>query len=109
MPAVVSLAGDWDIFGREELRRRLQAAHSPDRCVVDLTGFHGGDVSFLNELVHMAKVRRAQGRQAAVLVVDQKDVVVRRVLKLSGLADIWQIYESLDAALAAANDASVRA
>jgi anti-anti-sigma regulatory factor len=110
MPAVISLAGDWDIFGREELRRRLRAAHFPDPCIVDLTDFHCGDVSFVNELVRMAKVRQAQGRQAALLVVHEKDALIRRVLELSRLVDIWPMYESVEAAVAAANaGASVRA
>jgi anti-anti-sigma regulatory factor len=107
MPAVISLAGDWDVFGRSELRRRLAPALTADSCIVDFTGFHCGDASFLDELVYMRKVRKAQGRSCEVLVIRPADAIVRKVLQLTQLAGVWPIYESMDAAVAAVNSAGV--
>jgi|SRR5579884_471786 len=101
MPAVISLAGDWDVFGRSELRRRLAPALSAQQCIVDFTGFHCGDASFLDELVYMRKARRAQGSPREVLVIAPADAIVRKILQLTQLAGIWPIYESIEAAAAA--------
>jgi anti-anti-sigma regulatory factor len=107
MPAVISLAGDWDVFGRSELRRRLAPALMADSCIVDFSGFHCGDASFLDELVYMRKVRKAQGRTREVLVIGPADAIVRKILQLTQLASVWPIYESMEAAVAAVNSTSV--
>ncbi len=101
MPAVISLSGNWDIFDFDELRRRLTAAHTAERCILDFSGFRCGDATFLNELVYMGKVRRAQGRPPAVFVISPAETMVKKILELTHLASIWPIFESMDAAVAA--------
>lgn len=107
MPAVISLAGDWDVFGRSELRRRLAPALEADDCILDFTGFHCGDATFLDELVYVRKVRKAHRRSCEALVVHPSDAIVRKILQLTQLAGVWPIYESVEAATAAAGAASL--
>lgn len=101
MPTVISLAGDWDIFGRAELRRRLIPAYTAPSCIVDFTGFHCGDATFLDELIYMSKVRKAQGNPPAVFVIRPSDSMVRKILTLTHLITAWPVYESMQAAVAA--------
>jgi anti-anti-sigma regulatory factor len=100
-PAIVSLAGDWDIFGRDELRRRLAAAYSVEHCILDFTGFRCGDASFLDELVALRKARKALGRSCEVFVIHEADAILHKVLQISHLAHVWPIHDSIEAALAA--------
>lgn len=100
MPVVISLAGDWDVFGRAELRRRLAAAVDAESCIVDLTGFHCGDATFLDELVYLRKVRKTRGRGVEALVVSPADAMLRKIFQLTKLSGVWPVYESIDAALA---------
>jgi anti-anti-sigma regulatory factor len=101
MPAVISLAGDWDIYGRAELRRRLAPACTAETCIVDFTGFHCGDATFLDELIYMRKVRKAQGRGPCVFVIRPSDTMVRKILQVTQLIGVWPIFDSMDAAVAA--------
>ncbi len=107
MPAVISLAGDWDIFGRAELRRRLTPAYTAGSCIVDFTGFHCGDATFLDELIYMRKVRKAQGHPPAILVIRPSDYMVRKILQLTHLITAWPVFESMEAAVDAAQKQAV--
>jgi len=106
MPAVISLAGDWDIFERSELRRRLAPAQTADPCIIDFTGFHCGDATFLDELIYMGKVRKAQGHSPAVFVIRPTETMVLKILRLTHLISVWPIYDSMDAAVAAVEEKS---
>ena len=107
MPAVISLAGDWDIFFREQLRERLAFALTAEQCIVDFTGFHGGDATFINELVYAAKVRAARSLPGMVLVIPEDDRTLRRILEVTKLLRVWPVFTSVEQALAAFPEHSV--
>lgn len=108
MPAVISLAGDWDIFGRAELRRRLTPAYTAGSCIVDFTGFHCGDATFLDELIYMRKVRKAQGHPPVVFVIQPTERMVRKILTLTHLIGAWPTFESMEDAVAAIEEKAQR-
>ena len=101
MPAVVSLAGDWDIFSRDTLRNRLTPAHTADRCIIDFTDCVLGDASFLTELIFVSKIRRTHGLPPLVLVITPNNPVLQRILEVTQLARLWPVYDSVDAAIRA--------
>lgn len=100
MPAVISLAGDLDIFFRDELRERLSLALTASHCVIDFTGFHGGDATFINELVYAAKVRTARALPSMVLVIPEEDKTLRRILEVTRLLRVWPVFSTVEAAVA---------
>lgn len=107
MPEIISLAGDWDIFERADLRQRLIPACTVESCIVDFTGFHCGDATFLDELVYMLKARRAKGFGPPMFVITPGEHMLLKVLSLTHLINAWPIFESLEAAAAAAEQKAI--
>ena len=94
---VVSLAGEWDIYRRAELRERLEPAYSQPEVVLDLTAAKFVTSTLICALVVMQKHRAAQSLPHAVLAV--RSAFVRRLLTATGLDGFFPIYESLEEAL----------
>lgn len=95
---VVSLAGEWDIYRRAELRERLEPAYAEREIVLDLTAAKYVTSTLICALVVMQKHRVAQSLPQAVLAV--KSAFVRRLLTATGLDGLFPIYESLEEAVA---------
>lgn len=94
---VISLAGEWDIYRREELRNRLEPAYYEPEVVFDLTSAKYVTSTLICALVVAHKHRAAEKLPNAALAV--KSAFVRRLLSATGLDGMFPVYESLEEAL----------
>lgn len=91
---VISLAGEWDIYRRDELRSRLDAAYREREVVLDLTAAKYVTSTLMCALVVAHKHREAHGMPPAVLAV--RSAFVRRLLSATGLNGLFPIYDSVE-------------
>jgi anti-anti-sigma factor len=94
---VISLAGEWDIYRREELRHRLEPAYNEARVILDLTTAKFVTSTLICALVLVHKHRETQAMTPAILAV--RSAFVRRLLGATGLEGLFPIYDSVEAAL----------
>lgn len=102
--AVVQVGGEIDVYTAPVLRERLAALHEAGRhdLVIDLRAVRFMDSTGLGVLVGVLKrVRLAEGR--LVLVIDSERIL--RVFHITALTQIFDIYDTLPAALAATETA----
>ena len=100
---VISLAGEWDIYRRDELQSLLEPAHREPNVVFDLMAAKYVTSTLICALVLAHKHREQQGFPRALLAV--KSAFVRRLLSATGLEGLFPIYDSVEAALAACESA----
>ena len=93
---VVSLAGDWDIGRRDELRTLLEASQDAVHLILDLRETTYIDSTALTELVRHYKARASRGLPVARYVDPTPSV--RRILDLVSLSKVFQLYGSMEAA-----------
>lgn len=93
---VVVLRGDLDFYRQPEIRRTLQAAAGKARLIIDLREARYVSAAALTELIRCYKQRVANGLESARLVV--RSPYIRRIFDITGLARVWTLFESLDAA-----------
>lgn len=91
---VISLAGEWDIYRREELRSRLDPAYREREVVLDLTTAKYVTSTLMCALVVAHKHRDGLGLPPAVLAV--RSAFVRRLLSATGLDGLFPIYDSVE-------------
>lgn len=96
---VISLAGEWDIYRRDELRNRLEPAYYEPEVVFDLTAAKYVTSTLICALVVAHKHREQQGLPPACIAV--KSAFVRRLLSATGLEGLFPICESVEEALEA--------
>jgi anti-sigma B factor antagonist len=99
--AVVALCGELDLFDSPDVASHLiaaVAAYGPN-VIVDLTGLNFVDSCGLGVLVRVLRWTRANGGDLSLAAPQQ---LVRRVLEIAGLIDIFSVYPSLDQAMSAA-------
>ena len=94
---VISLAGEWDIYRREELRERLEPAYTESSVVLDLMTAKYVTSTLICALVVAHKHRQEHGLPRAILAV--KSAFVRRLLSATGLEGLFPIYDSVEDAL----------
>jgi anti-anti-sigma factor len=94
---VISLAGEWDIYRREELRTRLEPAYTEREAVLDLTTAKYVTSTLICALVLVYQHRAMESLPPAALAV--KSAFVRRLLSATGLNGMFPIYETPDEAL----------
>lgn len=94
---VISLAGEWDIYRRDELLSRLEPAYYECEVVLDLTSAKYVTSTLICALVVAHKHRESSGMPRAALAV--KSAFVRRLLAATGLDALFPIYESVEEAL----------
>lgn len=94
---VISLAGEWDIYRRDELRSLLEPAYYERRVVLDLTAAKYVTSTLICALIVVHKHRQEQLLPLAVLAV--KSAFVRRLLSATGLDGLFPICESVEDAL----------
>lgn len=99
MAMVISLAGEWDIYRREELERHLHGAYESPEVVLDLTGAKYVTSTLIGALVKLQSQREQREMLPAVLAV--RSPFVRRLLAVTGVEEIYTIYDSLEEAVAA--------
>lgn len=94
---VISLAGEWDIYRRDELRSRLEPAYYEREVVLDLTAAKYVTSTLICALIVAHKHREATGMPRAALAV--KSAFVRRLLSATGLDGLFPIYETVEEAI----------
>ncbi len=94
---VISLAGEWDIYRRDELRNRLEPAYTDREVVLDLTAAKYVTSTLIGALVVAHKHREASNMPRAAIAV--KSAFVRRLLAATGLDGLFPIYESVEEAV----------
>lgn len=94
---VVSLAGEWDIYRREELRNRLEPAYYERQVIFDLTAAKYVTSTLICALIVAHKHREQARLPQAMLAV--KSAFVRRLLGATGLDSLFPIFESVEDAL----------
>ncbi|HKU68423.1 MAG TPA: STAS domain-containing protein [Candidatus Baltobacteraceae bacterium] len=98
---VVSLAGEWDIYRREELRNRLEPAYYERQVIFDLTAAKYVTSTLICALVVAHKHRQEQCMAPAMVAV--KSAFVRRLLGATGLDGLFPIFESVEDAVRASS------
>ena len=93
---VISLAGEWDIYRREELQGRLEPALSEEQVILDLTSAKYVTSTLIGALVLAHKGREA--RELPPLRLAVKSAFVRRLLGATGLEGLFPIFDSVEAA-----------
>lgn len=94
---VISLAGEWDIYRRDELAARLEPAHTQPGVVLDLSSAKYVTSTLICALIVAHKQREARGLARAKLVV--KSAFVRRLLTATGVDALFPIFDSVERAL----------
>lgn len=97
---VVSLAGEWDIYRREELRNRLEPAYYERQVVFDLTAAKYVTSTLICALIVAHRHREEQRLPPAMVAVTS--AFVRRLLGATGLDGLFPIFENVEDALRAA-------
>ncbi|MET0821534.1 MAG: STAS domain-containing protein [Aeromicrobium sp.] len=95
---VIELAGDIDVETARTLRAHIveRFSGSTSRVVVDLSGVDFMDSSGLGALVSGWQLNREEG----AFRVAGANSIVRRVLSITGMEDVFALYESVDDATA---------
>lgn len=96
---VVSLAGEWDIYRRDELRTLLEPAYDERLVILDLTAAKYVTSTLICALILAHKHRQQHALPRAILAV--KSAFVRRLLTATGLDGLFPIFENVEDALGA--------
>jgi len=96
-PVIVSLAGDYDAFNNEELRRLLAPARDSADAVIDFTATSYVDSSCLTELANVRRSRQDGGLPVLRLVVPSRNM--RKIFEIVGFDQIFPLFNTLDEAL----------
>ena len=96
-PTVMTLAGEWDIYRRNELRQVFAALYDAFHVVLDFTAVTYADSTVLSELVQMRKYR-IEKELPMFAVVHSK--TLERVLSITHLNQFWPCFTTLDDAIA---------
>jgi anti-sigma B factor antagonist len=94
---VISLAGEWDIYRRDELRQIFAAVYDDADVVLDLSAVTYADSTVLSELVMMRKHRLEQNLPMPVLVPSK---MLERILTITDMQQVWPCFPTLDSAVA---------
>jgi anti-anti-sigma factor len=97
--AVVSLRGEHDLSTRAVLARALELAAAHSNVLVDLSDCSFIDSTVINEFIKASSRVRESGERL-LLVIPPAQAHVARAAKVIGLADIVEVHETKDAALA---------
>jgi anti-sigma B factor antagonist len=93
---VVRLAGDFDAYNRDELRRLLQPAREHADVVIDFSATRYVDSSCLTELANLRRSRLGDGLPTVRLVITSKNM--RKIFQIVGFDQVFPLYESLEEA-----------
>ena len=95
-PAVVRLSGDLDVFLKAQLAHELQAGSEGGTFVIDLTAVSFIDSAGLTVLIDAHK--RAARTGGTVRLIVQEHQQVYRILQITGLTRMFNIYPTEAAA-----------
>jgi anti-anti-sigma factor len=96
--AVVTMRGEHDISTQPVLAQAFALAVAHSNVVIDLTECSFIDSTVIQEFLRASK-RVAQGEKV-VLVIPREQKAVTRIAGMTGLAQIFELHETKDAALA---------
>ena len=94
-PNVATLSGDMDFTAKERLHASLAALLDTERALVDLSAVPYMDSSALSELVWLRRERASVGRSAPRIVLSPQ---LERIFEVAGLAGVFPLFSSLQAA-----------
>lgn len=96
---VLSLGGELDIATTPTVRSAIDAAIAggSKRIIVDLTGLNFIDSTGLGVLIGGLRRSRENGGRVVLVATEGR---ILRLLRVTGLVRIFQVFESLDAAIA---------
>jgi anti-anti-sigma factor len=97
--ALVRLRGEHDLSGKQRLAETLQSASARRNVVVDLSECTFMDSSVIAAFF-LARTKLAQRSGRLELVIPQEATTIQRVAKVTVLAAILPIHETLSAAIA---------
>lgn len=97
---IIRLDGEWDLSRGNELREHLEAAVTHPRVVIDMSKVRYMDQYCVGMLLRARTQRVARGYPQAHVVLANGNV--RRVLGVARFHELWNMCETLDEALAAA-------
>jgi anti-anti-sigma factor len=97
--AVVTMRGEHDLSTQSVLTSALDLAAAHSNVVVDLTECSFIDSTIIQEFIKVAKTVRAKGEEV-VLVIPRAQAGVARIAAMVGLAQIFELHETKDAAFA---------
>jgi anti-anti-sigma factor len=96
-PVIVRLAGDYDAYNSDELRRLLEPACDGADVVIDFTGARYVDSSCLTELAQVRRQRLDGGLPVMRLVIPNRNM--RKIFEIVGFDQVFPLFESLEEAL----------
>ncbi len=96
-PLVITLAGDLDIYGVENLNKALAPANDCADVVIDMTAVRYIDSSALTAFVRMRKHRATVDFPPCRLVGLNENL--RRLFEIVNLSQVWPMYATLAEAL----------
>jgi anti-sigma B factor antagonist len=97
--AVVTMRGEHDLSTQPEVADALAQAAAHSNVVVDLSECSFIDSTVIQELVKTSHAVSAKGEQV-ILVIPRKQAAVARIADVTGLAQIFELHPTTDAALA---------
>jgi anti-anti-sigma factor len=100
--SVIVVDGDeWDLVNCEAFEALLRPAQASKSCIVDLSQVRYLDSSCLTKIALMQKERSARSLLPAAFVVASP--ALRRLFSIVGYDRKWQVYDTVDVAIAANN------
>jgi anti-anti-sigma factor len=104
---VVTMRGEHDLSTQPVLAHALEIAAAHSNVVVDLTECAFIDSTIIKEFIKTSEVVRAKGEQF-MLVIPAEQAAVVRIAEMVGLAQFFELHETLEAAFASIEDAPQR-
>jgi anti-sigma B factor antagonist len=95
--SIVTLAGDMDVDTRGRVHEALAALHGAEYAIVDLTNVGYIDSSGVSELLAIYRHLKVDGAKSMRLVA-RRGSNVARLLELSGMDQLFAVFETLQAA-----------
>jgi anti-anti-sigma factor len=96
-PTVITLAGEWDIYRRNELRDVFAAAYDCVYVIFDFSAVTYADSTVLSELVRLRRYRLEKNLPMFAVVASK---TFERVLTITHLDQFWPCFANLGDAIA---------
>jgi anti-sigma B factor antagonist len=97
--ALVTMRGEHDLATQPVLAHALGIAAAHSNVIVDLTECSFIDSTVISEFIKSSETVRASGDQV-MLVIPREQTQVARIAHLTGLAHLFELHDSKEAALA---------
>lgn len=97
-PLVISLFGEYDVLKTNDLESALAPSYRFPYVIVDFSEVPYLDSSALTVMIGVRKLRAEMGFPPKRFI--NVPPVVRRILEITALTTVWQIYDTLEDAVA---------